>query len=139
MALKRSDFTEPDGELRSDMFPGVTDLEATGGYIDTWLNDAQSEVDASSASLSSSEEDQAKEAWVYYRAYRSVWLRLTTNPHQADLDDGGSLRYTDQQVQNFKELADQYREDAEELLGETTETQDPEVRSRSQSPDTRWV
>lgn len=139
MALSASDFTEPDGELRADMFPGVDDLEASGGYLETWISDAQSELSNSSASLTTSEEDDAKEAWVYYRAYKSVWLRLTTNPHQADLDDGGSLKYTDQQVQNFKELADQYREDAEALLGETTETQGPEVRSQTKSSTTRWV
>jgi len=139
MALTASDFTEPEGELRADMFPGVDDLEATDGYLDTWLDEAGAKVSASGASLSSEEETEAKKAWVYHRAFKQVWLRLTTNPREADLDEEGNLRYSDDQVGAFKEMADQYRESFEALAGETSEPQPDETRSQSRSSSTAWV
>jgi len=129
MALSASDFTEPEGELRADMFPGVDDLEASGGYVETWLTEAQGK----------STEETAQEHWVYYRAYRAVWLRLTTNPKEADLDDEGELRYSQAQIDAFKEMADQRREQFEAIEGETDESQERTVRSQSQDTTTRWV
>lgn len=129
MALQSGDFVEPKGELREDMFPGVDDLTATGGHIETWLGEAQDKTD----------DEDAQEHWVYYRAYHQVWLRLTTNPQQADLDEEGSLRYTDKQVASFKELADQHREEFEDVVGETDEPQGRSVRSQSRSSTTSWV
>lgn len=129
MALEPSDFTEPDGELRADMFPGVEDLEAAGGHIATWLSEAGEKAS----------DETAQEHWVYHRAYKAIWLRLTTNPRQADLDEDGSLRYTDQQVAAFKELADQHRESFEGIAGDTGEVQGRELRSQTRSSTTRLV
>lgn len=139
MALSAGDFTEPEGELRPEMFPGVTDLKATDGYLDTWLSEANTKVSGSTASLSAEEEEDAKKAWVYYRAYHQVWLRLTTNPRQEDLNEDGSLRYSDEQVKALEELAATYKEIFE---GITTEPGDSEPtsehRSRSVATTTRW-
>jgi len=129
MALSKGDFTEPEGELRPDMFPGVEDLEASGGYLDTWLDEAQNK--------SSSEE--ARTHWVYHRAYKQVWLRLTTNPHDQDFEEDGSLKYSEKQVESFKEMADSRREAFEEIEGETDEPQGREVRSQTVSSTTRWT
>jgi hypothetical protein len=129
MAFSASNFTEPEGELRSDMFPGVDDLEASDGYLDTWLGEATGK----------SENEQAQEHWVYYRAFHQVWLRLTTSPRQADLEEDGSLRYSDEQVAAFKEMASQHREAFESIEGESEEVQEPEVRSQSRSSTTSWV
>jgi hypothetical protein len=139
MALSAADFTEPDGQLRADMVPGVDDLEVTDGYLDTWLSEAEQKVSGSSASLSPGEKEDAKEAWVYYRAFHQVWIRLTTNPRQADLDEDGSLRYSDEQVAAFKELADQNRESFEEIVGDTDQVQGRELRSQTRSSTTRLV
>ena len=139
MDFSVGDFTEPEGELRADMFPGVDDLEASGGYLDTWLSEANAKVSASNASLSSDEKEDAKKAWVYYRAYHQVWLRLTTNPRQEDLNEDGSLRYSDEQVKAFEELAATCKETFEGL---TTEEGNPEPtsehRSKSVATTTRW-
>mgnify|MGYP006926913154 CR=1 FL=1 len=129
MALFASKFTEPEGELRPDMFPGVDDLEVDDGYLDTWLTEAQNK----------SSEEEAQEHWVYHRAYKQVWLRLTTNPREADFDEEGNLRYSEEQVAAFKERSDERRELFEEMEGETDEPQGQEVRSQSRSSTTRWV
>ncbi|WP_103030025.1 hypothetical protein [Salinibacter altiplanensis] len=134
MALEPSDFTEPKGELRADMFPGVDDLEVEGGHVATWLSEAQEK-----ASGENSPDETAKKHWVYHRAYKAIWLRLTTNPRQADLDEDGSLRYSDEQVAAFKELADQNRESFEKIAGETDEVQGRELRSQTRSSTTRLV
>jgi hypothetical protein len=129
MALSTSDFTEPEGELREDMFPGVGDLEASGGYLETWMSEAQGK----------SSEETAQKRWVYHRASKQVWLRLTTNPREADLDEEGNLRYSEQQVAAFKEMADERREAFEEIEEETGEPQGPAVRSQSRDTTTSWV
>ena len=139
MALSAGDFTEPEGELRADMFPGVDDLETSGGYLDTWLGEANAKVSASSASLSSNEKEDAKIAWVYYRAYHQVWLRLTTNPRQEDLNEDGSLRYSDEQVKALEELAATHKETFEGLTTEEGDSEPTsEHRSRSVATTTRW-
>jgi hypothetical protein len=129
MALSNGDFTEPEGELRPDMFPGVDDLEATDGYLDTWLNEAQNK----------SSEEEAQKHWVYHRAYKQVWLRLTTNPHDQDFEEDGSLKYSETQVESFKEMAGERREAFEEIEGETDQPQGREVRSQTVSSTTRWL
>jgi len=137
MALSESDFTEPEGELRSDMFPGVDDLEAGGGYLETWLGEADSKVSASTQKMTSREKKTAKKAWVYARAYRQVWLRLTTNPREADLEEDGSLRYSDDQVAAFKARADSYEETYEDLAGEEPGPEPSTARSQTRSSTTR--
>jgi len=139
MALSAGDFTEPEGELRPEMFPGVSDLEATDGYLDTWLGEANTKVSASNASLSSDEKEDAKKAWVYYRAYHQVWLRLTTNPRQEDLNEDGSLRYSEEQVKAFEELAATHKETFEGLATEEGDSEPTsEHRSKSVATTTRW-
>ncbi len=129
MALSPADFTEPEGELRDDMFPGVDDLEADGGHVDTWLSEAKDKTG----------DEDAQEHWVYHRAYKAVWLRLTTNPHQADFEEDGSLRYSDRQVGSFKEMADERRESFEAIEGETDDPQPQPARSQTRSSTTRLV
>ncbi len=128
MALSPGNFTEPEGELRGDMFPGVDDLEASDGYLETWIEEAKNKSD----------DETARMHWVYHRAYKAVWLRLTTNPHQADFEEDGSLRYSESQVENFKEMADQRRELFEDIEGETSDPQPRDVRSQSVSSQTRY-
>jgi len=129
MALSASDFTEPEGELRADMFPGVGDLEASSGYLETWMSEAQEK----------SSDETAQKHWVYHRAYKQVWLRLTTNPREADLDEEGNLRYSEEQVAAFKEMADKRREAFEEIEEETGGPQGRAVRSQSRDTTTSWV
>ena len=76
---------------------------------------------------------------MYYRAYHQVWLRLTTNPRQEDLNEDGSLRYSEEQVKAFEELAATHKETFEGLATEEGKSEPTsEHRSRSVATTTRW-
>lgn len=138
MDLKASQFMEPAGELREDMFPGTENVESS--HVNTWLSQAEEEVATSEEDLSDAEKRQAKKAYVYYRAYHAVWLRLTTTPREADVEEDGSLRYSDAQVARFKELSDQHEATFERLTEvDPDETEETPTRSQSVSSTTRLL
>jgi len=107
MALASSDFIVPDGDLSVDLYPLTSDERDAGTptaseklttYVTAWLTEAES--------LTTDED--AQKAWVYYRAYRAVYLRLSSAPSDINLKDQGARKYLIDQIKAFKELSDGY-------------------------------
>lgn len=75
VTLVPDDLIQPDGELTAALFPDDDLIEFVAG----WLDQATTKVEAASG-ISSSSQDAAAAAWVYYRAYNYVAQRLVAGP-----------------------------------------------------------
>lgn len=133
--MTASDFTFPEGQVREDNFPDHTTTELESA-IETWITSAETKVaeaNATDVNLDSDEQEEAVSAWVYYRAFQSVYLRLRNDPLEADLGDGGSLKYTEDQVQSFMQRAQFFREKFQEYVSPDDRTPETPRSSYVQS------
>jgi hypothetical protein len=99
MSLEPSQLKAPEGELEDFMFPA--------GDIDTriaaWLEEAADKV----ATLSSSDQDNAARAWVYYRGFKAFVLRVTATPAKRTMDSGKTeYEFTSEQIRTWKAMPD---------------------------------
>jgi len=99
MAISGSDLISPKGEISLDLFPDDTEIELSE-RLDTFILEAEGKK----AGIS----EVAKQAWAYYRAFRQVFIYLSSHP-SARFDDQGEVRYSDAQIQNFNTLAEKYK------------------------------
>lgn len=127
MALSPADFVLPKGELSPEMFPGVGDLAEEGGYVDTWLAEAQEKTG----------DEKAQAAWVYYRAFSAVANRLNANPASVDVEHKGSKQRLISQMQYFEQKAAEYRAEFERLTETAGKTSNFRVRSPARPGDGR--
>jgi hypothetical protein len=104
MALTADVFMKPEGliEPRS-MFPGESE-EDLNARLDAYIDEGM----ARTTTLAAETRDSAVSAWVYHRAFLAVWIELSGNPASAAQADQGSTLYTQYQIQNFKDLSDQF-------------------------------
>jgi len=94
--LPATDFIVPNGNLSIDLFP-LTPAERKAGdvaltklttHIDAWIAEAVTKTSVVAA----------QKAWVYYRAYDVVYVRMTTMPIEAQLDDHSTIKWNAQQL-----------------------------------------
>lgn len=74
------------------------------------------------AALTGAAADDAARQWVYYRAYRAVYLRLSTNPESVQFEDAGGHRYGEEQAPRFLRLANQARGEFDVLLSRAADS-----------------
>lgn len=79
--------------------------------------------------------DDAVKVWAYYRWADAMWIRLSSNPASVNLVDQGSSSYLQQQIQNFKDMADALLAEFDEAVETVTATADPWVVIRSHRRD----
>lgn len=91
--MTNGDFIHPTGELTSDMYPG----ETLATNVDAWIVEAQSKT---------SDED-ARKAWVYYRAFLAVANRFHAEAMIVDISDQVSRTRVLGQAQYWKDRSDQ--------------------------------
>lgn len=91
MAVTAADLVAPKGELESSLFKGE-DIVADGGRLDQYIAEAVAKGAAS---------DEAVKAWAYHRTYLAVYLRMSSAPVKASLDDQGSREYDSKQAERF--------------------------------------
>lgn len=92
----------PAGEIERAMFPD-DDGDQLKARVTIWLNEATSRV----AAVAAAEVDNATRAYVNFRAFRAVYLRLSALPTSVSITDEGSHGYTADQAVRFGKLADE--------------------------------
>ena len=107
MAVTGADLISPKGEVDASLFPSDGENELSE-RLDAFLLEAEGKKSGIS--------DEGKSAWAYHRAFRQVFIRLSNIP-SARFDDQGELKYSDSQIQNFATLAEQYKEQWDEISG----------------------
>ena len=98
MALTPKDLIAPSGDIQPALFPNDNDHDLDA-RIDAYILEAEGKV--------SGVTDDAVRAWVYYRSFRDVFIRLSNEPLDQLLNDQGSARMSKDQIANFGALADQ--------------------------------
>ena len=104
MPLTPTDFTPPEGDLKEQMFP---DRQNLTDAIQGWINAANT---ALSGELSGAALDDGVEAWVYWKAYRDVYLRMSSEPQSVGVSETVNYQYVQAQAERFKELSDEWKE-----------------------------
>lgn len=123
MALQAAEFIHPDGELREEMFP-EEDLTAN---LTKWIEDAEGRT----SDLSGSAQEKAQRKWVYHRAYAALYRRLRfAMPQAANLKDQGDWEWSEDQVQDIGETAEDYRREFEALARPAEVPPAPSFRTR---------
>lgn len=103
MSVSTDDLKEPDGELDlALLFPDKTTTQAEDD-LQTWLDKANAEL-AGAGLIDQDEIDLGAKAYAYYRAYKSVYQRLSARPISKSLtQDGISVSMTQGQIDSFKQ------------------------------------
>lgn len=104
MAVATDDLLAKNGgEIDPALFPtdGPSGLAVK---LAAWV----SEGEGKTADLTGDAADQAVRDWAYHRAFKAVWVRLSSRPASKELPDQVSTAYTDGQIANFKTLADDH-------------------------------
>jgi hypothetical protein len=112
MAVDGTQLISPVGEIDPSLFPSDGENELPE-RLDAYLLEAEGKVTGVS--------DEGKKAWAYYRAYRAIYIRLSSTP-SARFDDQGEVRYSDKQIENFNTLAEKYLAEWEEITTGTDES-----------------
>lgn len=103
MPVAASDLRAPKGDIEDSLFPGESSTAISArlqGYLDEGYTKAGEEA------VASADQDAAAKAWAYHRAYRAIYVRLTSNPSTISLNDQGSSSFLVTQIENMKQLAD---------------------------------
>src|ERR1051325_1922252 len=94
--LKAPSLTEPEntGEIEPAWFPeGTVDV-----YLQAYISDGV----ARAASLPEGEQDAAVIAWAYYRAFKAIHLRFSSDPSEWTFDSGRTRgKFTAEQIAEF--------------------------------------
>lgn len=109
MAISGSNLVSPMGEIDPSLFPDDDENQLLE-RLDSYLTEAEGK----SAGVS----DNGKKAWAYYRAFRAVFIRLSSTPG-ASLDDQGNIKYSDAQIANFNAVASEYLTAWNEIISGT--------------------
>lgn len=90
------------------MFPGDASQDLAT-RLSAWLLEAYARADVAALATDAAK-DAAARAFAYWRAFDSVWLRMSSSPASVSLTDGGagsvSTSYTASQMDAFRRLAD---------------------------------
>lgn len=103
MAVEATDLVAPQGKIEIGFFPGEDEIK-TNERLASYLVEGYAKAGSLSAGA---QQDAAAEAWAYHRAYIAIYTRLSITPYHAALNDQGSRTYSSQQINVFKELADE--------------------------------
>ena len=122
MALSANDFSMPQGKLSVDLFPltaseraaGTTAQQKLDSYVAAWIAESEGKTSIESA----------QRAWVYYRAFDAVFVRLSANPAEAGKDRFTSFKYQKEQRDAIRAERDAY---LEEYIALTDTTDDGDV------------
>lgn len=106
MALTAAHFTEPAGELAPHLFPltdaeraaGTTEAAKLAGLLNSWIAEGYAKAAALPGGAA---RDAAVEDWVYHKAKRSVFMRLSSAPSRVEARDESSFTYTQGQIATF--------------------------------------
>lgn len=96
MAIKASDLIEPKGEIAPNFFPG-DDSAGLTQRLRVYLEAGYGQAGAAN--------DDAAKAYAYARAYRAVFLRLSSTPASAEAAGQGSYNMLVTQIKHFEERA----------------------------------
>jgi len=118
MAVDGTDLISPVGEIDLSLFPD-DDENSLPERLDGYLTEAEGKESGVS--------DEGKKHWAYYRAYRAIFIRLSSTA-SARFDDQGDIRYSDKQIENFNTLAEKHLTLWEEAIATT------DASSRNLSP-----
>lgn len=99
--MNSTDFLSPKGDLELEWFPEEEDVNSR---IDGYIQEGTDKAGA----LSGETLTAAVSAWVYHRAYRAIWVRLSANPNSVTFNDQGSRSYNQSQINSFADLARDY-------------------------------
>lgn len=110
MTLVANDFTEPEGKLQSDLFPGI-DLTT---YLTAWIATAL----AKAAAVESAFEEEAAEKYVYYLAYSHIADRLAGEPNKVSVESAAKVGKDigKDRIDYFQKLAQKYLDDFQAYL-----------------------
>lgn len=115
MALQLGQLIAPGGDIERAMFPDDS-ADQLNARVTTWLNEADSRT---GDITDTDERDAANKAYVNYRAFRAVYLRLSAMPTSVSITDEGSHSYTAEQAVRFGKLADEAYAEFLEYVPET--------------------
>lgn len=105
MAVDGTDLISPAGEIDPSLFPDDGENELPE-RLDAYLLEAEGKKSGVS--------DEGKKAWAYFRAFRAIFIRLSSTP-SATFDDQGNVKYSDKQIENFNTIAEKHLQDWEEI------------------------
>lgn len=95
MPLTPQQFKAPSGELEEEWFPL--------GDIDDRLTAFITEATAKVTDLDDDDQDLAAEGWVYYRAYKAIRMRLSSEAAKLTMDSGKTAReIAKHQIEQFQ-------------------------------------
>lgn len=97
------DLKEPDGELDLELlFPDLTVSQAED-RVQVWIDQAVADA-AVAGIVVQSDIDRGSAAYAYYRAYKSVYQRLSAQPSSKNVQDAGiSASMTQAQIDSFRQ------------------------------------
>lgn len=117
-----SAFIAPAGELQTSMFPGI-DLKS---HLAEWFSQAKGKTD----------NEDARVAYVYWKAYDHLLLRLNSNPHEYDLNDEGEVRWQPQQLDALRARRNAKRDAFQDATSASSRSRTR--RSRSVATKALW-
>ncbi|HEX9950281.1 MAG TPA: hypothetical protein VGB53_00800 [Rubricoccaceae bacterium] len=115
MAVTLTQFAESGGgDLAPYLFPvteaeqaeGTTEEDKLDELLAVWITQGQAHAAALPAGPA---RDAAVEHWVYYRAFRAVFFRLSSNPSQSQDEDGVKVVYSKEQIAAFGAASSEHR------------------------------
>jgi hypothetical protein len=112
--ISPGDLRSPAGDLGDSLFPGESSGkldERIQGYIDEGYDKA-----AAAGLTDPDDQDEAAQAWSYYRAYNAVYVRMLNNPSTVTMEKQGQASTLWSQIEAMGKLADAALASYRELL-----------------------
>lgn len=106
-------FAENGGIVEASFYPGIA-VQDILARLDVYILRGR----AAAVAAGSLDPERAARAWANHQVCLSVFLRLSSAPASVTLADSGSRAYMVTQIQNFKDLADGYLAEFEDVLAE---------------------
>lgn len=102
MSVVVDDLKEPEGELDLELlFPDKTATQAEDD-LQVWIDKAVAEA-AAVGVVNQDDVDRGVRAYAYYRAYKSIYQRLSANPSSSNVQDAGvSSSISQGQIDSFR-------------------------------------
>lgn len=133
MPLDASDFVPPGGELKEQMFP---DRDNLANAIQGWIQTANTKL---ASDFSGAVPDEAVEAFVYWKAYWDVYLRMSAEPQSLGVSETLNYQYVQAQAERFKDMALEWKDKLEEIRApETAQEDDTGPTSGSVNASVSW-
>jgi len=112
MTLTAAQFLSPLGDIEADTMFAGEDESVVRTRIETYIAEGALKVTA----LDPLVQDAAVNAWVYYRAYKAVFISLSATPSSNAMADQGSTLYTSAQIANFLDLSKEALKDFNNMI-----------------------